>query len=162
MSADLHIITFNPDTLDPALVREFATFEYDYDAKPEDIAIRIKRYNELSDKVTEANDYEPIHYVDDVWVGQVSGLKIGSTGNRNDYIPLAVESIGALYKRQGGVVYITPEIIPAITVAFSLPHISKYEQPYPDGQRSRGIAKARDVKKFLIANIGKPTFVDLW
>jgi hypothetical protein len=165
MSADLHIIVFDDKKLDPEIIRKVTAFDMGAYENYSDDAFRAA-YDEvdgLHDTIYASTNYEHDNFIDDVWIGQVSGMKASLTedGYRR-YIPRSVAAISALYTRHGGVVVITPTIIPAITTAFNLAHDSDYEKRDAQGFKSRGVAKARDVKRFLNANIGNTTFVDTW
>lgn len=164
MAADLHIIVV-PEGIDLDELRHYSTWEFPGEDVPQD------EFEALLDRVEAVSTalYTVEHPVDNVWVGACSPGKASMMENFRRYVPRAVETINNLYIKHGGVIRITPEIIPAITTAFNLPHDSFYESKFdnqgrliPPSERWRGINKARSVKKFLWENIGKDTFCDLW
>jgi len=169
MSADLHIITFSPERIDPQVIIDYNTADYidnsDGSFDMENIEY-VQSVGEVYHNAVfgDINDESTWHrYDDDIWVGQVSWMKAGLFGEAGyrEWIPRSVEAIQKLYNKQpGGILVITPQIIPVFTTAFSLPHDSHFEKRHADGQKSRGVNKARNIKKFLEANIGKMSFVE--
>ena len=167
MSADLHIITFRPERIDPQIILDYNAAEWEDNPDGSfniESTERVQAIGELYHTavygdIDDRSTWSP--YDDSIWVGQVSWVKAGMTGEASyrQWIPRSVEVIQDYYNRHGGVVEITEKMIPVFTTAFSLPHDSHYEKSH-NGHKSRGVAKARNIKKFLEANIGKLSFAD--
>jgi hypothetical protein len=181
MSADMHIIAFDPTRMSVTDVQEYVLADPLAADSPEAIETILNRQQELStrlyggwDAATATDIPSGDVLLDDVWVGQVSWAKAGLFGGEaafRRYVPRSVEAIQRVYERAGGVIQITPARIPQLTLAFSLPHNSIYERsvgqrgeslPRAGFLRSRGVARARDVKHWLEAHAGAYTFVDSW
>lgn len=164
MSADMHIIVA-PDTIPMDELKFYGTWEYDTNMSNEEFFAADDRISAVADALYHGDD---AWNLDDVWVAACSPAKAGFMGDYDRYIPGAVRAINDLYTRNGGVIVITPEIIPAITTAFNMPNRSIYGAEndrsgfIPRKERMRGVNRARKVKRFLEANMGKATFVDFW
>lgn len=167
MSADLHIITFDPDTIPVDAIRTY--FNFDALAFSDDDVDGLMEALKEQDKVQEAIYGDEQKFLDDVWVGQVSWGKAGLLGDVDRYVPRSVRNLFAFYENRGWVVQITEQNIPAIMAALNVKSYSIYETgrgergERPKGfARYRGVAQARTVKKFLTRNIGRHTFIDSW
>ena len=165
MSADLHLYVFDPEKLDPSIITDWQNAEYvineDGSYDPEDterVQAIGERYSEAVFGIIDSTGAWR-NVEGDIWIGQVSWGKVGfGLGSYRDFVPRSVEYLGKFYAARGGIVTITEANIPAILTAFNLPHDSIYERRV-NGRKSRGVNKARNIKKFLEANIGKTTFV---
>lgn len=113
-----------------------------------------------------------------VWIGQVSWLKAGLLGEQERFIPACVRRIQQL-TAEGPI--LTPGLAKEITVAMNLPNHSIYgrveytrrtEDHFYGGNgpivhrygiqktKTRGVARAGDVKRFLAEHRGKRIFSD--
>lgn len=166
MAADLHIIVV-PDRVSVDELKFYTTWDYDGAETPEQLDALLDHVNAVSDSLYN-DETERWSFPDDVWVGACSPAKAGMLGDFGRYIPGTVAAIHNFYVKQGGIVRITPETIPVITTAFNLPNRSIYGAKtdslgyVPRNERMRGLNRAREVKKFLVKNLGKDTFCDFW
>lgn len=167
MSADLYIIVC-PERIPLEELRFYNTWNYDDDADDEvKFQEALDRVNAVADSLYH-DETSGWSFPDEVWVGSASYAKASLLGDAQKYIPLTVSTIQNFYNRHGGVVRVTPGVVTAITTAFSLPNRSIYGAKFdsqgfiPRKNRMAGLNKARKVKQFLEANMGRDTFCDLW
>jgi len=188
MSADLHIITFDPKLVSIDIVREYVNYDLDFSLSNEALLAANDRQSDIMGQL-----YGPLYnsglqaeqpwvspLLDNAWIGQVSyakadlfgeGTKAERLATWRRYVPRAVEYIQQAYQRQGGVVQLTPAFAASLMPAFNLLHDSMYEdlrnerggrQRQPKRYRISGVARARDIKTWLNANMGAYSFADTW
>lgn len=180
MSADLHLYVFDPALTPAALVRQFLTYDdlaYT-DRSLEEWEAASALNDELRDALFAARPVtgKYVNLIDDCWLGNVSWAKGGdNAASWRRWVPRSVEHVSAAYEARGGVVELTPGFAAHLLTGFNLPHTSAYENPrdahggtpkrsiYGRSRRSpKGVARARDVKKFLTAHVGLSSFVETW
>jgi hypothetical protein len=168
MSADLHLRALREPSLAPLLrdwgrgnIAEWDALPRADDDSPNADQLREEAWDALSDRDEQLEQMATELGIWDgpnVWLGQVSWSKAGlfadEDGSWRRWVPRCVEAIQRFYDAHGGIVAMTPGVRSAVTTAFSLPHDSWYETG-----KSRGVAKARDVKKWCDQHMGDLTFV---
>lgn len=167
MSADLHIIAFDPASIPVDAVRDY--FNFDLLSYDDDDVEGMNAGLDEQDKNSNLIYGEGFNFIDDVWVGQVSWGKAGLLGDVDKFVPRSINNLYGFYEKRGWVVQVTEQNIPAIMVALNTKSYSVYETTRGERgerlrgfNRYRGIAEARAVKKFLTRNIGNFTFIDSW
>lgn len=168
MSADLHLVAFDPNVIPVDVLRSYLSFDYNDYPTDEELLAAEERNSAYGEQIY-GGEYK---FLDSVWVGQVSWSKayfLGDADDVNRYVPKSVMSISEFYETRGHVVQITEKVIPALTLAFNLKSDSIYENTrderggrLPKRKLYRGVNDARSVKKFLQRNIGNYTFAPSW
>lgn len=163
MSADLHLRALRDPALAP-LLREWGRgniAEWEALPRADDDSPNVDQLREEAWDALSARDEELERMATElgiwdgpnVWIGQVSWSKAGlfaeELGSFRRWVPRVVEAIQRFYDSKGGIVVMTPSVRAVVTTAFSLPHDSWFETADYGG---RGIAKARDVKKWCDAH----------
>lgn len=99
------------------------------------------------------------------WIGEFSSNTVPINGKPIRWVPRSVERINHIYNYGAAVKRITPGLIAEVTTAFNLPHDSWFEIVHYDDETGEkfkflGVARARNVKKFLTKHMGKFSYVD--
>lgn len=119
-----------------------------------------------------------VYCTESVWLGQVSWAKAGPGADWRRWVPRSVERISSLFEPEQ-VRVLTPGLATAIVCAFSLPHDSHFERTVfaerSTGMRgggvrrtktpgivkytTRGVAKARTVKRWCAEHLGEHVYL---
>jgi hypothetical protein len=169
MSADMHIITFDPTLFDPERVKSYVNFnpleELNQETSEQKQSFQElnAEHNAFADRLYHAED--SLDHMDNIWIGQVSWLKASFGLGQDKYIPAVVQHTFDVFASRGGATIVDEEFIRDILAGFDLPSSSVYESTPPADEEDNwyaGIAKKDDTEKWLRDNIGKWVFADSW
>jgi len=169
VSADMHIITFDPAFLDPEQVKRYVNFD-PLEELQQETSEQKQSFQERNAENTAFADLlyhtdSTLDHWDDVWVGQVSWAKASFGLGKDEYIPSVVQHAFDVFMSRGGVTTVDENLISDIIAGFEIPSSSIYESTPPEGEENNwyeGIAKKDDVAKWLHSNIGNWVFCDSW
>lgn len=170
MSADLHVILFEPINISIEAVNEYASFELTDEMAPNELTMRIERHGELVNEIygNEENDFT-VAFGEDCWIGQVSWMKsLQDEQAKKEYIPAVIQYFETMYLENGGTIQLTAENITKLLIGFDLPSASIYERTsmgetkYDPTIGWFGITQKEKVKEFMEAHSGEWSFLDSW